>query len=109
MFAMYPSEVERKIKSLKRKICCKIQFYDTEAAFPEEGVVGSLYISKSDGGIFIYADGEYISLSGVPLTFPEYPDDIAAANDGIEIGDNYFLSIDNSYNLPHGVLKKRTV
>lgn len=37
-----------------------------------------------------------------------YTDDDAAAADGLAIGDPYYLSLNNSYNLPAGLLKKRT-
>ena len=43
--------LEKRIKDLERKVCCKTQFFDTFNDFPVEGTTGVLYIDEATGNI----------------------------------------------------------
>lgn len=55
---------------------------------------GSLAGPIALGGSFLVADGQYT-------------DDVDAGLGGVEVGEWYELSSDNSYGLPEGTLKRR--
>lgn len=56
-------KLEQKIKELERKLCCKVQFFDTYADFPTEGSTGVLYIDEETGDIYIWDGDEYVSVN----------------------------------------------
>ncbi len=61
---MFKSRLEKEIKKLEDKLCCKTRYYDTFEDFPETGTSEVLYIDEENGGIYIWNGEEYISVGG---------------------------------------------
>ncbi len=53
-------QLEKRIKDLERKLCCKTQFFDTVGDLPVEGNTGVIYVTD-DGNIYIWNGVEYVT------------------------------------------------
>lgn len=57
-------EFEDKIKRLEKKLCCKVQQYESLVDFPDSGKTGTLYIDSTNEQIYFWNGTEYIALGG---------------------------------------------
>ena len=53
-------QLEKRIKDLERKVCCKTQFFDTIDDLPTEGSTGVIYVTEDTANIYIWDGSEYI-------------------------------------------------
>ena len=72
-------------------------------AFLPEEVSGITNVTTQYIGI-VTSDGTM--LPGETTVAKFYINDQAAFDDGVEVGDIYYLSLDNTYGLPYGMPKK---
>ena len=54
-------EFEDKIKRLEKKLCCKVQQYESLVDFPDSGKTGTLYIDSTNEQIYFWNGTEYIA------------------------------------------------
>jgi len=52
-------QLEKRIKDLERKVCCKTQFFDTVDDLPLVGSTGVIYVTD-DGNIYVWNGSEYV-------------------------------------------------
>lgn len=62
-------QLEKRIKDLERKICCKTQFFNTVGDLPAEGNEGVIYVTD-DGNIYVWNGVEYVTQLSISLTEP---------------------------------------
>lgn len=57
-------DLEKKIKALEKRLCCKTQFYNTFEDFPEKGVSNALYVDETNLMIYTWDGTYYLPISG---------------------------------------------